>query len=55
MRKTTGGMWVVTLQLAPGRYQYKFVVDGTWVIDADNPDRISDNYGGQNSVVAVGK
>lgn len=24
------GNWTITLSLAPGRYEYKFVVDGTW-------------------------
>jgi serine/threonine protein kinase len=55
MRKSPNGVWVATLQLPPGRYVYKFVVDGTWLIDPDNSDRINDNYGGQNSVVNVGK
>lgn len=32
------GIWTVMMQLDPGRYEYKFVVNGgTWVADPDNP------------------
>jgi 1,4-alpha-glucan branching enzyme len=31
MRKTTGGLWCVTLELEPGTYEYKFLVDGIWL------------------------
>lgn len=32
------GTWTTVIQLDPGRYEYKFVVDGgTWVADPDNP------------------
>ncbi len=30
MRANDGGDWTVTLQLAPGRYEYKYVLDGEW-------------------------
>lgn len=30
MRRNEHGVWMVTLQLEPGRYEYKYVVDGTW-------------------------
>jgi len=30
---------------------YKFVVDGVWIADPDNPRRSPDGYGGDNSVV----
>jgi cyclomaltodextrinase len=48
------GVYTTTVQLAPGRYQYKFVVDGTWFHDPDNPESVDDGYGGQNSVIQVG-
>jgi serine/threonine protein kinase len=55
MRKTAGGEWNVTLQFPAGRYQYKFVVDGTWFTDPDNPDKATTKEGIQNSVVTIGK
>lgn len=32
-----GEKWTVTVELEPGRHTYKFVVDGKWIIDPDNP------------------
>ncbi len=50
------GRWVVTTLLGPGRYQYKFVVDGVrWVPDPVNPDKVPDNYNGFNSVLTLGR
>jgi glycosidase len=47
------GVWEVTLTLAPGRYEYKFVVDGEWLPDPDNPNTTPDGYGSLNSVLVV--
>jgi hypothetical protein len=33
------GLWETTLALAPGRYFYKFKVDGRWELDPTNPDK----------------
>jgi 1,4-alpha-glucan branching enzyme len=30
MKRSTSGSWSVDLELTPGRYEYKFVVDGQW-------------------------
>ncbi len=51
--KGDDGIFRVTLELAPGKYEYKFVVDGTWVEDPANPDTMDDPYGGKNSVLTV--
>jgi 1,4-alpha-glucan branching enzyme len=53
MEKGDDGIWRVTLKLKPGRYLYKFVVDGTWMEDPENPDMEPDPYGGNNSVLTV--
>lgn len=47
------GTWTLTIDLAPGDYQYKFVVDGTWTADKANPDAADDGFGGKNSVAKV--
>ncbi|RMH54563.1 MAG: hypothetical protein D6679_13420, partial [Candidatus Hydrogenedentota bacterium] len=48
------GVWEAVVDLAPGEYQYKYVVNGTdWVVDPDNPAKADDGYGGQNSVAKV--
>ena len=53
MEKGEDGIWRATIELDPGKYEYKFVVDGTWMEDPDNPDKVSDPYGGNNSVLTV--
>ena len=30
MSRTADGTWHITLKLAPGAHEYKFLVDGTW-------------------------
>lgn len=47
------GNWVIVKELGPGMHEYKFVVDGNWLADPENPDTQSDPYGGVNSVVTV--
>ncbi|MBK6898983.1 MAG: glycogen-binding domain-containing protein, partial [bacterium] len=44
-----GGAWSIVMALKPGKYEYKFVVDGAWFADAENPDSTPDSYGGTNS------
>jgi 1,4-alpha-glucan branching enzyme len=53
MQKGDNGLWRTTVELTPGTYQYKFVVDGTWVEDPSNPETVDDGYGGVNSVLTV--
>ena len=47
------GTWKVEKTLAPGVYQYKFIVDGVWQADPNNPNQVPDGFGGKNSVVEV--
>jgi hypothetical protein len=47
------GIFEATLFLDPGKYFYKFIVDGEWLTDPLNPDQAEDGYGGFNSVLEV--
>ncbi len=48
------GVWTATIQLRPGKYQYKFVVNGSdWTIDPANPKKTEDGLGGENSLIEV--
>ncbi|WP_406609312.1 alpha/beta hydrolase-fold protein [Agarivorans sp. JK6] len=47
--------WSITLYLKPGAWQYKFVIDGVWVADQQNPQSVPDGYGGVNSVFVIGE
>ena len=46
------GLWVFDIDLAPGRYRYRFVVDGAWIEDPAMPYEES-AAGYRNSVVEV--
>lgn len=54
LKQRKDGVWWVNLRLAPGKYQYKFMVDGSrWQEDPANPNQIADSHGGYNSVCEV--
>lgn len=53
MTKGDDGVFRITLELETGTYEYKFVVDGTWMEDPANPESVPDPYGGSNSVLTV--
>ena len=46
-------VWHKTVSLKPGSYEYKYVVDGRWLLDPHNSRAIHDPYGGLNSVLNV--
>ena len=52
LKKSPRG-WSVSLDLAPGEYMYKFIVDGKWVPDPGNPNSADDGNGNSNSVIQV--
>lgn len=52
--KESGGTWTLERALPAGTHTYKFVLDEKdWIVDPANPNRQSDGYGGENSVVTV--
>ena len=50
MRSTDSG-WIVSIKLSPGKYLYKYIVDGKWMPDPYNRLHEDDNNGGYNSIV----
>ena len=40
LKKSRGNVWIKDLLLKPGRYEYKFVVDGNWMSDPDNENKV---------------
>jgi len=47
------GKWQFPLCLNPGKYTYKFIIDGTWILDPGNPLWEENEYGTGNSVIWV--
>ena len=46
-------VWTKILRLPPGTYQYRYVVDGEWREDPENPEREPNPIGSRNSVLVV--
>jgi len=53
MKRQGDGHWETTVALAPGRYAYKFVVDGHWIPDPLAHKYVWNQYGTLNSVLQV--
>jgi 5'-AMP-activated protein kinase regulatory beta subunit len=53
MKRGSNGMWQKAVMLAPGQYQYKFLVDGKWRRDPSNERVCTNSFGTMNNVVVV--
>jgi chromosome partitioning protein len=51
--EAVGQVWKKTLKLAPGRYRYRYVIDGEWQKDPQNAVVEPSPYGGQDSVLVL--
>jgi 1,4-alpha-glucan branching enzyme len=51
--KARQGVYTATVKLAPGTYQYKYVIDGTWCADPENVNAVANDQGTFNSVITV--
>ncbi|MDD4940167.1 MAG: AAA family ATPase [Candidatus Omnitrophica bacterium] len=47
------GTWSMKLSLDSGRYHYRFVIDGKWIEDFNNPKREMNPFGQLNSLLEV--
>lgn len=48
-----GGKWILPIFLQPGKYTYKFVVDGNWILDPGNKLYEQNEYDTNNSVLWI--
>jgi 1,4-alpha-glucan branching enzyme len=53
MKKGSDGTWRVRVKMAPGRYEYKFFVDGDWSQDLSSEDVVTNPFGTRNGVIGV--
>jgi len=54
LKKGKNGSWSGKIKLSAGEYQYKIFYDGKyWEIDKENPERVPDGQGGENSKLRV--
>jgi 1,4-alpha-glucan branching enzyme len=53
MKKAKDGAWKIKLKLPPGKCEYKYFVDGSWINDAARPDSVPNPFGTSNNVITV--
>lgn len=53
MKRDANGLWEKAVIILPGRYEYKFLVDGRWKADPQNEHICSNRYGTYNNVINV--
>jgi hypothetical protein len=53
LRRGEAEWWQVELDLAPGIYEYAYVVDGVWVTPPEADITVDDGFGGKNGLIEV--
>ena len=54
LQKAGNGQWRTTLQLKPGRYEYRFLVDGNWENDQrSSVGCVPNAFGTWNCVIEI--
>ena len=53
MKKAKNGAWTIKVKLPPGKCEYKYFVDGSWVNDAACPESVPNAFGTSNNVITV--
>lgn len=48
-----GDTWKTSLSLPPGRYEYRFIVDGEWSDDPECHEHAPNPFGSENCVFRV--
>ena len=52
-KKDNKGRWTKIVTLAPGKYEYKFLVDGQWQNDPNNDKMVANSFGTLNNILTV--
>ena len=53
LEKDSGGDWKINIDLMPGRYEYRFLVDGVWKNDPNCTTFAPNPYGDENCVLEL--
>ena len=53
MKRDKKGLWKTSIALAPGSYQYRFLVDGHWKNDPVCSDCVPNEFGSMNCIRKV--
>jgi len=53
LKPDKNGVWRASFDLPPGRYEYRFLVDGQWQDDPRCEERVPNEFGSHNCVKVV--
>lgn len=53
LRKSSKGVWKINLNLSPGRYEYRLLVDGTWQNDPQCSSHVANPFGEENCLLII--
>jgi 5'-AMP-activated protein kinase regulatory beta subunit len=53
MKRDVYGIWSKEIMIPPGKYEYKFFVDGNWAEDPKNNQKDLNCFGTYNSVLSL--
>jgi 1,4-alpha-glucan branching enzyme len=53
LQKVSNGTWEVNIDLTPGKYEYRFVVDGEWKNDPDCMSFTPNSFGSENCMLKL--
>jgi len=53
LEKGKDGVWRSKIKLLPGRYEYKFFADNTWIENLSGVETIPNPFGTQNFIISV--
>jgi len=53
MQRDKNRLWKKTVMLLPGRYEYKFLVDGQWQNDPGNDQLCYNSFGTHNNLLFI--
>ena len=53
MKKESHGLWKKIIMVPPGRYEYRFLVDGQWQNDPANDQICANCFGSTNNILEI--
>ncbi len=53
MKRNKKGQWKTAVKLVPGRYEYKYFADGSWITDPHCREVIANDKGTTNCAISV--
>lgn len=53
LSRLDNGKWGKKVALPPGRYRYKFVIDGEWTLDSQNTEKEQNPFGTFDSIIKL--